>query len=158
MKNLLNEEINKMRSMMGLNEFVDSIEILDFGFEKMKPIIKGLAASHSARGDSWAENPVKVKEFVDAFNKLVNDFLASDKQYRGVPTDPEEKKEYAINQIDQRIYGFMFNSGSGSFVRLYNDPYKTIVVKSLEKLTKQLGLTYSNERLNKFLNSRQQPA
>jgi hypothetical protein len=156
-KNILNE-VNKIRKMMGLNEnylneFVDSIQIIDNAFEGMEQIIKGLSTNVSARNDSWVESPTKAREFVEAFNKLVNDFVNSDQQYTGsIPTEPEEKKKYVINQIDQRIYGFMFNRGSGSFVRAYGDPYKTQVVRALEKLTKELGLTYSNGKLNSFLN------
>jgi hypothetical protein len=146
-----------MRKIMGLNEnlneFVDSVQIIDNSFERMEQIIKGLSTNVSARNDSWQENPAKAKEFVDAFNKLVNDFVNSDQKYNGsMPTEPEEKKKYVINQIDQRIYGFMFNRGSGSFVRAYGNPYKTQVVQVLERLTKELGLTYSNEKLNSFLN------
>ena len=106
-------EIAKMRKMMGLNEnlneFVDSVKIIDDGFGRMEPIIKGLSVSASARNDVWQESPTKAREFVDAFNKLVNDFVVSDQQYVApMPTEPEEKKKYVINQIDQRIYGFMF--------------------------------------------------
>lgn len=104
----------------------------------------------------FGENPTKAREFVDAFNKLVNDAVVDDKQYVYLmPTEPEEKKKYVINQIDQRIYGFMFNRGGGSFVRAYGDPYKTEVVRALEKLTKELGLTYSNEKINGFLDRAQ---
>ena len=138
-KNMLNE-IAKMRKMMGLNEdlneYVDSVRDIDDGFRAMEPIIKGLSVS----------NETKAKEFVDVFNKLVNDFVESEQQSydNSIPTEPEEKKKYVINQIDQRIHGFMFDRGSGSFVRAYRDPYKTQVVRALEKLTKELGLTYSN--------------
>lgn len=156
-KNMLNE-IARMRKMMGLNEnlneYVDSVKIIDDGFGRMESIIKGLSVSTSARNDAWQENPAKAREFVDAFNKLVNDFVESDQQYdtsASMPTEPEEKKKYVINQIDQRIHGFIYNRGSGSFVRAYSDPYKTQVIRALEKLTKELGLTYSNERLNKSL-------
>ena len=156
-KNMLNE-IARMRKMMGLNEnlneYVDSVKIIDDGFGRMESIIKGLAVSTSARNDVWQESPTKAREFVDAFNKLVNDFVESDQQYdasASMPTEPEEKKKYVINQIDQRIHGFIYNRGSGSFVRAYSDPYKTQVIRALEKLTKELGLTYSNERLNKSL-------
>jgi hypothetical protein len=157
MNNTLNEEVLRIRQMMGLNEnlneFVDSVKIIDDGFGRMEPIIKGLSINNSARNDSWQENPTKAKEFVEAFNKLVTDFVESDQKYTGsIPTEPEEKKKYVISQIDQRIYGFMFNRGSGSFVRAYSDPYKTQVVRVLEKLTKELGLTYSNGKLNSFLN------
>ena len=137
-----------------LNEYVDSVKIIDDGFGRMESIIKGLAVSTSARNDVWQESPTKAREFVDAFNKLVNDFVESDQQYDApMPTEPEEKKKYVINQIDQRIHGFIYNRGSGSFVRAYSDPYKTQVIRALEKLTKELGLTYSNERLNKSLRS-----
>jgi hypothetical protein len=158
-KNMLNE-IAKMRKMMGLdenlNEIVDSVKIIDDGFRGIEQIIKGLSVSVNASNDTWKENPTKAKEFVDAFNKLVTDFVESNQQYVApMPTEPEEKKKYVINQIDQRIYGFMFNRGSGSFVRAYGDPYKTQVVRALEKLTKELGLTYSNEKLNSFLNKTQ---
>jgi hypothetical protein len=125
-----------------LNEFVDSVRIIDNGFRAMEPIIKGL------------ENLSNAEKFVEAFNKLVNDFIASDEKYVGnsIPTEPEEKKKYVINQIDQRIDGFMFNRGSGSFVRAYTDPYKTNVVRELQKITEKLGLTISNNKLKSFLN------
>ena len=159
-KNMLNE-IAKMRKMMGLNEnlneYIDSVRDIDHGFGRMEPIIKGLSVSTNARYDAWEYNEPKAKEFVDAFNKLVNDFVESEQQSysKSIPTEPEEKKKYVINQIDQRIHEFMFNRGSGSFVRAYRDPYKTQVVIALEKLTKELGLTYSNERLKRFLSKTQ---
>jgi hypothetical protein len=155
-KNMLNE-IARMRKMMGLNEnlneYVDSVKIIDDRFSRMESIIKGLAVSASARYDVFQENPAKVREFVDAFNELVKDFVESDEKYdnSNIPTEPEEKKKYVISQIDQRIHGFIYNRGSGSFIRAYSDPYRTEVIKALEKLTKELGLTYSNERLNKSL-------
>ncbi len=150
-------EIAKMRKMMGLNEnlneFVDSVKIIDDGFRAMEPIIKSLSVKGVSVNDVWQESPTKAREFVEAFNKLVTDFVESNQQYVDrMPTEPEEKKKYAISQIDQRLHGFMFNRGSGSFVRAHMDPYKTQVVTALEKLTKELGLTYSNDRLKNFLN------
>jgi hypothetical protein len=159
-KNMLNE-IAKMRKMMGLNEnlneYVDSVRDIQDGFRAMEPIIKGLSVNVNPRYDSWEYNEPKAKEFVGAFNKLVNDFVTSEQQSydNSIPTEPEEKKKYVINQIDQRLYGFIFDRGSGSFVRAYRDPYKTQVVIALEKLTKELGLTYSNEKLKSFLSKTQ---
>ena len=152
------DRFDKPEMYENLNEFVDSVKIIDDGFRAMEPIIKGLSVSANARNDVWRENPEKAREFVEAFNKLVTNFVESTQQYddngygRKIPTEPEEKKKYVINQIDQQLYGFIFNRGSGSFVRAYMDPYKTQVVTALEKLTKELGLTYSNGRLKNFLN------
>lgn len=164
MSKILNER-RRMQELAGvisessntLKEVATQGEI-DTGIDNIKNKIKKLSRPIDARNETFQANEAMTAEVQKDITALIEAFVKNEKSneypmFAAQKNDPnalaEAKRNFIFNEIDNRISNFFFNSGSGSFVRMYSDPYKIQVVMEMKKVADALKIP----RLSKGLQS-----
>jgi hypothetical protein len=164
-KTLLSEEKKRMQELAGIlsegsNSLYENItkewDIVT-RMEDIKGEIKKLGGNN---GPNTSQHSVVEKQIKD----LIEDFVQSP-QVNSWPIFSEKKddpkgleaakREFIMNEIDVRIHNFFFNSGSGSFVRMFVDPYKTWVVVEMKKAADALNLNMLKNAIDRFMKAKQ---
>lgn len=131
---------------------------IDTGIDNIKNKIKKLSRPVDARNETFQANEAMTAEVQKDITAFIEAFVKNEKSneypmFAAQKNDPnalaEAKRNFIFNEIDNRISNFFFNSGSGSFVRLYSDPYKIQVVMEMKKVADALKIP----RLSKGLQS-----
>lgn len=158
-------EIRRMQELAGiisensnfLEEAITKQWDITTKIEDIKSQIKKLGGNN---GPNTSQHTVVEKEIKD----LIEDFVHSTEVnawpiFAEKKDDPKAledfKREFIINEIDNSISNFFFNSGSGSFVRMYSDPYKTWVVVEMKKVADALNIKRLKSSIDRFLAARQ---
>lgn len=164
MKKIFNE-MKRMQELAGvisessntLREVASQGEI-DTGIDNIKNKIKKLSRPVDARNETFQANEAMTAEVQKDITTFIEAFVKNEKSneypmFAAQKNDPnalaEAKRNFIFNEIDNRISNFFFNSGSGSFVRMYSDPYKIQVVMEMKKVADALKIP----RLSKGLQS-----
>jgi hypothetical protein len=164
MKKIFNE-MKRMQELAGvisessntLREVASQGEI-DTGIDNIKNKIKKLSRPIDARNETFQANEAMTAEVQKDITAFIEAFVKNEKSneypmFAAQKNDPnalaEAKRNFIFNEIDNRISNFFFNSGSGSFVRMYSDPYKIQVVMEMKKVADALKIP----RLSKGLQS-----
>lgn len=165
MKKSLLSEIRRMQELAGIiSENSNSLEEaitkqwdITTKIEDIKSQIKKLGGNN---GPNTSQHTVVEKEIKD----LIEDFVHSTEvnvwpMFAEKKDDPKAledfKREFIMNEIDNSISNFFFNSGSGSFVRMFADPYKTWVVVEMKKVADALKINRLKSSIDRFLAARQ---
>lgn len=161
-KKILNE-IRRMQELAGiisesivtLNEEMASSNDLAFKIDDVMKKVKKMSLTNDG-GNSFYKNEAMTSEVQKDIQALMEEFIKSEKTsawpvFQQQASDPkaleDAKRQMVHNEVDNRISNFFFNSGSGSFVRAFGNPYKIQVVQEMKKVADALKLA----RLSKGL-------
>lgn len=163
-KNLLSE-IRRMKELAGIisensnsleENIAKSMDIVN-RIDKIIAEIKKLGGNN---GPNTSQHTVVEKAIKD----LIEEFMSSPEiniwpMFAEKKDDPKAledlKRQFIMSEIDNRISNFFFNSGSGSFVRSFSDPYKTWVVSEMKKVADALKIERLKNSIDKFLSAKQ---
>jgi len=161
-KNLLSE-IHRMKELAGIisegsnsldENITKEMDIVN-KIEDIKGEIKKLSGNN---GPNTSQHTVVTKAIKD----LIEEFVQSPEvnswpifaEKKDDPKGLEDlKREFIVNEIDNKISNFFFNSGSGSFIRMFVDPYKTWVVVEMKKVADALNINRLKSSIDKFLSA-----
>jgi hypothetical protein len=140
----------------GLNEDVNTEMDIANRVEMMKADIKKMSRATDARSEAFQADTSIAPKVQKEIEAVIKEFVDSPKTsewpaFQAVKDDQaklaEAKREMVFSEIANRLYNFFYNSGSGSFVRLYQNPYKIQVVTEMKKVADAVKF----ERLSKAL-------
>lgn len=163
-KNLITE-IKRMQELAGIiSEGFNSLEEnitkdMDISnrIEDIKAEIKKLGGNNGPNTNQHTVVEKTIKDLIEEF--MTSPELDKWPMFAEKKDDPkaleEFKKRFIMNEIDNRISNFFFNSGSGSFVRMFADPYKTWVVVEMKKVADNLNINRLKSSIDRFLAARQ---
>lgn len=132
-----------------LNEDINTDMDINNRLEAVKADIKKMSVPADARSETFQANTSMAGKVQKDIEAIMNEFMNSPKTsewdfFKDHKANPEElkkaKHEYVFNEIDNRLSNFFFNSGSGSFVRAFGNPYKIQVVTEMKKVADALKL------------------
>ena len=162
-KNLLSE-IHRMKELAGIisenyNSWENNAKSMDI-VNRIDKIIAEIKKLGGNNGPNTSQRTVVEKAIKD----LIEEFMSSPEinnwpMFAEKKDDPKAledlKRQFIMSEIDNRISNFFFNSGSGSFVRSFSDPYKTWVVSGMKKVADALKIERLKNSIDRFFAARQ---
>lgn len=149
LRNVADGRVDGEEELTPLTEDINTESDIVNRLEAVKADIKKMSRPMDARNEMFQADPAMAPKVQKEIEAIMNEFMNSPKTsewqfFEKYKSNPEElakfKREYVFNEIDNRISNFFFNSGSGSFVRMFANPYKIQVVQEMKKVADALKL------------------